>query len=394
MTDDHNPYWNDDDDYDTYDDAGDTDDYAVGDDDAVLYDDTPLDVDNEVDDVPDAAPVKAADDGVFQRRTFDSGTLEAGDDVTPIVTRNPASDGAARMGRSVSTASALNVPLQRPRATAGAATVAAAAAPPVTRRRLRPARPALSGPRTWWVTLRTIFVVLIAAVGVSTVFSLWIQPDFLSDEFVAGLNQVQATQGAISFQPSPLPTEQRQIRIGIIAGHSGPPDGVESGVDPGAVCPDGLTELEINEGVAREVVASLRRQEYEVDLLQEFDDRLEGYQGDVLLSVHTNDCQDYGFGGTGFNAVSAFSRQSTAGADELFLNCLIDQYGQTTGLPRHEGVTDDMTNYHTFGEVSGDTPTAIIEIGFMRADRDILTSQRPLLAQGIVNGILCFLRPE
>lgn len=367
MADDHNSYWNDDE-YDDY---------------------TAEDNGGEYDYVPPDDPLTDTDDGMFERRTFDSGTLEAEESVTPIMTR-PAAGEPTRMGRSVSAASALNIPLQRPRAAAAAASAASASA---QRARPRPARVTLSGPRTWWVTLRTIAVVLIAALGVSTVFSLWIQPDFLSDEFIAGLNQVQATQGAISYQPTALPTEQRQIRIGIIAGHSGPPAGVDSGVDPGAVCPDGLTELEINEGVAREVVASLRRLEYEVDLLQEFDDRLNGYQADILLSIHTNDCQDYGYGATGFNAASAFARQSTAGADELLLTCLIDHYGQTTGLPFHQGITEDMTNYHTFGEVSGDTPTAIIELGFMRSDREILTTNRPLLAQGIVNGILCYLRP-
>lgn len=377
-------YWDDD----AYDDAGDPDAYTAGDD-AVAHNDI-VDDDYGYDDAPaPAAAAAESDDGVFERRTFDSGTLEAGDDVTPIRTRSPA-DGPGRMGRSVSTASALNIPLQRPRAAAATATAAA----PIPRSRPVSRRPRLSGAATWWIALRTMVVVMIAAVGVSTVFSLWIQPDFLSDEFIAGLNQVQATQRVLNIQPSPLPTEQRQVRIGIIAGHSGPPAGVDSGVDPGAVCPDGLTELEINEGVAREVVASLRRLEYEVDLLQEFDDRLNGYQADVLLSIHSNDCQDYGVGGTGFNAASAFSRQSTAGADELLLNCLVTQYSQTTGLPRHEGVTEDMTNYHTFGEVSLDTPTAIIELGFMLNDRDLLISERPLLAQGIVNGILCFLRPE
>jgi hypothetical protein len=53
-----------------------------------------------------------------------------------------------------------------------------------------------------------------------------------------------------------------------------------------------------------------------------------------------------------------------------------------------------MSEYHTFSEVTVDTPTAIIEIGFMRNDRAMLTGQQDLLAQGIANGIRCLLRPE
>jgi N-acetylmuramoyl-L-alanine amidase len=53
-----------------------------------------------------------------------------------------------------------------------------------------------------------------------------------------------------------------------------------------------------------------------------------------------------------------------------------------------------MTRYHTFYEVDGYTPAAIIETGFMREDRDVLTERPDLVAQGIVDGILCFLEGE
>lgn len=274
------------------------------------------------------------------------------------------------------------------------ATAAPALRVPLQRRRPAPAHRRHATAYSWWVALRTLIVVSAVAVLLSTIFSLWTRPDFFTDEFRAGLNQVQATQRVINLQPSPLPTEIREVRIGIVAGHSGPPQDPSFEVDPGAVCPDGLTELEINQGVAREVVAALRRLEYEVDLLQEFDPRLQGYQADVLVSIHTNDCSDYGPEGTGFNAASAFARQTTRGEDEALLKCLVAQYGAITGLPLHGGVTADMTSYHTFSEVAVDTPTAIIELGFMRNNRQILTTQQTLLAQGVVNGILCFLQPE
>jgi len=262
-------------------------------------------------------------------------------------------------------------------------------------RRERERRRPPSGPaRTGLQMVRTILLVLAAAVLVSTIFSLWTRPTFLPDDFRAGLNQVQATQMLVNIQPTPLPTDVREIRIGIVAGHSGQPQDEMFEEDPGAVCPDGLTELSINTAVARQVVAALQRDSYNVDLLEEFDPRLRNYRADVLVSIHTNDCSNYGPAGTGYNAASAAARQTTRGADERLLDCLIYQYGATTGLPRHYGITDDMTLYHTFAEVSDDTPTAIIELGYMLNDRAILTQQQELIAQGIANGVRCFLRPD
>lgn len=345
------------------------------------YDDEPSEFDDDYSYDDDPAMDDA--DDFFELRTFDTGLFD--DDPPeereeePVARRHapPAPRPAPeRIVRSPAPAAAIS--LQR----------TPAYSPPMPRRR------APSQPRSAWVTLRTILIVVMAAALVSTLFSLWTRPDFFSDEFSAGLNQVQATQRVINIQPSPLPTESRTVKIGVIAGHSGRPQDESFESDPGAVCPDGLTELSINQAVAREVVAGLRRLEYEVDLLDEFDDQLAGYQADVLISLHTNDCQDYGAAGTGFGAASASARQTTRGEDEFLLECLISEYQRTTGLPQHFGLTYDMTEYHTFSEVSIDTPTAIIELGFMNKDRLMLTTQQSLLAQGVVNGILCFLQPD
>lgn len=304
----------------------------------------------------DEDPVEAADPDLFMAVTVDGQTLKASP--APPITLAPRRSGAqARAAR--------------------------------TRRRKPPAAAS-----TGLQALRTILMVLAAAILVSTIFSLWTRPTFLPDNFRAGLNQVQATQHLINIQPSPLPTDVRKVRIGIVAGHSGTPQDETFNEDPGAVCPDGLTELSINTTVARLVVAALQRESYTVDLLEEFDPRLKNYRADALVSIHTNDCSDYGPAGTGYNAASAAARQTTRGADERLLNCLISQYGATTGLPRHYGITNDMTLYHTFSEVSSDTPTVIIELGYMRNDREILTQRPELVAQGVANGLRCFLRPD
>jgi hypothetical protein len=53
-----------------------------------------------------------------------------------------------------------------------------------------------------------------------------------------------------------------------------------------------------------------------------------------------------------------------------------------------------MTDYHTFREIHPLTPATIIELGFMLADRPVLTGKQTEMAQGITNGILCFLEPS
>ena len=75
--------------------------------------------------------------------------------------------------------------------------------------------------------------------------------------------------------------------------------------------------------------------------------------------------------------------------------CLVEHYAARTGLAFHEGsITHDMTQYHTFYEIDPNTPGAIIEVGFMLTDRALLTQRPDLVAQGIIDGILCFLEGE
>lgn len=270
-----------------------------------------------------------------------------------------------------------------------------------TKERARPIR------QVWlpssWIFFKTTVVALGAALLIATVFSYWTPEDeLLPDNFRSQMQSVSTTAQPVQAFATPLPTDIPIQRIGIIAGHSGPsPDPALAGIqDPGAVCDDNndgiaeLTELEINEEVARLVVDELILRGYEVDLLGEWDPRLEGYRASVLVSLHTNDCRNYGLGATGYNVAGAFSRGIERGLDEILVRCLINEYGAATGLPRHFGVTDDMTLYHNFNEVALDTPTAIMEMGFMFTDRQYLINNRSQMARGIADGILCFLEPQ
>jgi N-acetylmuramoyl-L-alanine amidase len=49
-----------------------------------------------------------------------------------------------------------------------------------------------------------------------------------------------------------------------------------------------------------------------------------------------------------------------------------------------------MSRYHAFREIAATTPAAIIETGFLKADRELLTQRADRAAAGIVAGIECF----
>jgi N-acetylmuramoyl-L-alanine amidase len=171
------------------------------------------------------------------------------------------------------------------------------------------------------------------------------------------------------------------MRVGIVAGHSGN--------DSGAVCPDGLTEAEVNMAAAQAVVLSLEARGVTADLLEEFDDRLDGYHADAFVSVHADSCE------VDFSGFKVASLEGGSDASEQLAVCLWDRYEAATGLARHPStITYDMTKYHAFREIAPSTPAAIIEIGFLRSDRELLTQETERVAQGIVDGIECFINPE
>ena len=169
-------------------------------------------------------------------------------------------------------------------------------------------------------------------------------------------------------------------QVGIVAGHLGN--------DTGAVCDDdGLTEAEVNRKIADAVVAGLKRRGAHVDLLEEYDARLRGYQADAFVSIHADSC------GVDFSGYKVAGREGGLESGRL-ADCLWERYAAATDLPRHpDTITDNMREYHGFKRVAPTTPAAIIETGFLKADRKLLTEHNDLAAAGIIDGITCFLAP-
>ncbi len=240
--------------------------------------------------------------------------------------------------------------------------------------------------------LRTVFVVMISAGLGATILTWFTDPQFLNPTVVRGL---QNTNPALIAEFTSVPEVEPTLavtpnwlqRIGIVAGHRGPEN------DPGAVCDDGLTEAEINFDVAQRIVSNLRARNYTVDLLDEFDPRLDNYQAAALISIHANTCQDFGEVVSGYLVAKAAARPDS-GIDTILAECIAQNYEQLVPLERRFTLTLDMTDYHTFREIHPLTPASIMELGFMLADRELLTQQPDLLAQAITNGVICFLEPS
>ncbi len=186
-------------------------------------------------------------------------------------------------------------------------------------------------------------------------------------------------------------TVKPQARIGIVAGHLGN--------DSGAACVDSvgnvtLTEADVNLKIAAMVEQQLQQAGYQVDLLNEFDTRLNGYRALAIVSIHNDSCEYVNDEATGFKVAAALNTNDVNRANRLTA-CLVDRYQKTTKLTFHAGsITSDMREYHAFREIDPSTVAAIIETGFLNLDREILTKNTDQVAAGIVEGILCFANNE
>ncbi len=229
--------------------------------------------------------------------------------------------------------------------------------------------------------LQTVFSVAFLLATLFTGFS----PKMFSGNFgaiISGILTPQPDSGAA------VATTQKPVRIGIVSGHWG------NGSDPGAVCPDGTNEHDVNLTIASLVRQKLEARGYNIDLLQEFDPRLDGYKAALLLSIHNDTCDAVDPQATGFKlAASTYSNDKNL-TDRLSA-CLYDRYGRATGLQYRSGnITINMTDYHAFRVIDPSTPAAIIETGFLYLDRSLLVDHPDVAADGVVAGVLCFVRSE
>lgn len=241
---------------------------------------------------------------------------------------------------------------------------------------------------------RQVAAVVLVAMVTATVFTLWTPGSFsaaaLAGQFARALNvqtvALPPTAIPLAAADAITPTPAAALLIGIVAGHKGN--------DSGAVCPDGLTEASINYDIAVRVKAGLEANGFQVDILDEFDPRLANYKALALVSIHNDSCVYYGDHATGYKVARAAKSRTPERSDQL-VACLTDRYARATNLGFHANtITADMTYYHGFDELDPLTPAAIIETGFMYLDRDLLTKEPYRVAQGVIDGIVCYVRGE
>ena len=220
--------------------------------------------------------------------------------------------------------------------------------------------------QTWLVRLLLAILILLAVV------------------VAVNVHQGRLTRRIISRRLGQLVTLPglHRYQVAVIAGHRG--------FDSGAVCDDGLMEVMVNEPVAELVAEALRKEGVGVDVLDEYDPMLDGLEVDALVSIHADSCVDL----SGFKVTSG-EETVIPEQDAQLVQCLKTKYAAITGLPVHPNTeTSDMYGYHAFQRVTDNTPGAIIEIGFIGGDRALLTEHADVVAQGVAQGILCFLDRE
>jgi N-acetylmuramoyl-L-alanine amidase len=184
---------------------------------------------------------------------------------------------------------------------------------------------------------------------------------------------------SISLQTLAGLLSSRRATVGLLAGHWQN--------DSGAVCDDGLTEAEINLAVARAVGDALRQEGIDVQILPEFDSRLNGFRAKAFVAIHADSCVAL----SGFK-LARMTHSDDPDAEDRLVQTLYRTYADATGLRPHEDtITEDMRQYHALRRISPGTPGAIIEIGFMGGDRHLLTQQQDRAARGIADGIMAFL---
>jgi N-acetylmuramoyl-L-alanine amidase len=219
----------------------------------------------------------------------------------------------------------------------------------------------------------------------ATLFTLFTPDNLFSGQMLNRIIQAWQADPTPAGQVSTSVPKQSLNRIGIVSGHWKN--------DTGAVCQNGLTEEQVNLRIASLVQQKLTAEGFQVDLLEEFDPRLSQYKAIALVSIHADTCDFINNSATGFKVAAALDSAYPEKATRL-TSCLIDRYGKDTGLPYVNYTTNDMTKYHAFGEINTETTAAIIETGYLNLDQQILTQHPDVIAQGIVDGLLCFVRNE
>lgn len=205
---------------------------------------------------------------------------------------------------------------------------------------------------------------------------------------VARLFNMGLAWDEVSLAPNvalPLPKPIIHDTVAIVSGHAGH--------DSGAVCTDAagnttLTEAEVNADVANRTAELLRRDGTTVMILEEYDPRLINLDVDAFISLHADSC----ITASGYKA-AYYLYSSIPEEDARLVDCIDTYYPAATGLTQHANtITHNMTEYHAFRKVLPSTPAAILELGFLGGDGELLSQSPDAAALGVAESIRCFLK--
>lgn len=194
--------------------------------------------------------------------------------------------------------------------------------------------------------------------------------------------QLRVTQDVTLPLPVPVPVHQ----VALISGHAG--------FDSGAICTDEagnttLTEADVISTITNRVARRLQNAGMDVSILEEYDPRINNLQVDALLSLHADSCID----ASGYKA-TYYLYSTIPSEDARFVECIDLHYPAATNLTQHaDTITHNMTEYHAFRKVAPNTPAAILELGFLGGDQELLTTEADRAVRGVVESIRCFLDP-
>jgi hypothetical protein len=162
--------------------------------------------------------------------------------------------------------------------------------------------------------------------------------------------------------------------------------------DSGEVCADGLVEAEVNQLIASLVVSALQDKGFTVDLFPEFDLDLLQYQGKALVAIYSGSCTETPLPKSGFLIGTSLTAQNPDQVN-ILATCLGESYQSRTRLPfSYEVINPDHFSYHIFSDIHSDTPAVLIEIGSLKADREVILGSTSAVVEGIADGIKCFIK--